>query len=357
MGSKTEKRQLTIFIAIAYGIPYLLGLFMWYGSLNQMDLSAFPSTQMLYPAMGVMIAFLLTRKKDEAIPRAFYLCFIVTTVISIVFTILSVLMPDAVVSLPGGTMPVFSLAVQYLLAAGSIICLICLIAAGKKKRAVYGMKWKNWKASVGCVLLFVILYLSRVAVLNGLSGQFKEFAAVMTSAEAWIYFAIMPLNFLLGYIAFFGEEYGWRYYLQPLLQRKFGLRKGVLILGVVWGLWHLPLDFFYYVTPEYGLPMTVNQIINCVTLGIFLGFVYMKTENIWVPTIIHFLNNNLIMVVSGAFSADVLENNSVSWLGIPIMLLINGLLFGVFIFAKQYRRGETEKFTGSPAVECSVSGS
>ena len=52
MGSKTEKRQLTIFIAIAYGIPYLLGLFMWYGSLNQMDLSAFPSTQMLYPAMG-----------------------------------------------------------------------------------------------------------------------------------------------------------------------------------------------------------------------------------------------------------------------------------------------------------------
>ena len=198
MGSKTEKRQLTIFIAIAYGIPYLLGLFMWYGSLNQMDLSAFPSTQMLYPAMGVMIAFLLTRKKDEAIPRAFYLCFIVTTVISIVFTILSVLMPDAVVSLPGGTMPVFSLAVQYLLAAGSIICLICLIAAGKKKRAVYGMKWKNWKASVGCVLLFVILYLSRVAVLNGLSGQFKEFAAVMTSAEAWIYFAIMPLNFLLG---------------------------------------------------------------------------------------------------------------------------------------------------------------
>ncbi len=179
----------------------------------------------------------------------------------------------------------------------------------------------------------------------------------MTSAEAWIYFAIMPLNFLLGYIAFFGEEYGWRYYLQPLLQRKFGLRKGVLILGVVWGLWHLPLDFFYYVTPEYGLPMTVNQIINCVTLGIFLGFVYMKTENIWVPTIIHFLNNNLIMVVSGAFSADVLENNSVSWLEIPIMLLINGLLFGVFIFAKQYRRGETEKFTGSPAVECSVSGS
>ena len=340
MGSKTEKRQLTIFIAIAYGIPYLLGLFMWYGSLNQMDLSAFPSTQMLYPAMGVMIAFLLTRKKDEAIPRAFYLCFIVTTVISIVFTILSVLMPDAVVSLPGGTMPVFSLAVQYLLAAGSIICLICLIAAGKKKREAYGVKGKNWMASVGCVVLFVLLYFFRVAAYNGLSGQLENFISVMLSAEAWIYLAIMPLNFLLGYAAFFGEEYGWRYYLQPFLQKKFGLRKGVLILGVVWGLWHLPLDFFYYVTPDKGVVMTVNQIINCVTLGIFLGYAYMKTENIWVPVMIHFLNNNLVLVVSGAFSADVLENQSVSWLDIPLALVMNGLIFGLFIFAKQYRGKE-----------------
>ena len=94
MGSKTEKRQLYIFIAIAYGIPYLLGLLMWYGSLNQLELSAFPSTQMLYPAMGVMFAFLLTRREDREMPRSFYICFILTTVISIIFTVLSVWKPD-----------------------------------------------------------------------------------------------------------------------------------------------------------------------------------------------------------------------------------------------------------------------
>lgn len=355
MGSKTEKRQLYIFIAIAYGIPYLLGLLMWYGSLNQLELSAFPSTQMLYPAMGVMFAFLLTRREDREMPRSFYICFILTTVISIIFTVLSVWKPDTVVTMPGGTAPLFSLAVQYLMAAGSIICLICLIAAGKKKRAAYGIKWRNFRASVGCILLFLVLYLARVAVFNGLAGQLQEFAVIMTSAEAWIYFAIMPLNFLLGYIAFFGEEYGWRYYLQPILQKKFGLRKGVLLLGVVWGLWHLPLDFFYYVTPEYGVIMTVTQIINCVTLGIFLGFAYMKTENIWVPAIIHFLNNNLIMVVSGTFSADVVENNSMSWTDIPVTLLINGLMFGLFIFAKQYRSEEPLEVTAAPAAAYNTS--
>lgn len=340
MGSKTEKRQLKIFIGIAYGIPYLLGLLMWYGSMKQMDLSAFPVTQMLYPAMGVMFAFLLTRREDKEMPRAFYICFILMTALSIVCTALSVLLPDVVITTDYGSVSVFCMAVQYILAAGGLICLICLIAAGKKKREAYGVKGKNWMASVGCVVLFVVLYFFRVAAYNGLSGQLENFISVMLSAEAWIYLAIMPLNFLLGYAAFFGEEYGWRYYLQPFLQKKFGLRKGVLILGVVWGLWHLPLDFFYYVTPDKGVVMTVNQIINCVTLGIFLGYAYMKTENIWVPVMIHFLNNNLVLVVSGALSADVLENQSVSWLDIPLALVMNGLIFGLFIFAKQYRGKE-----------------
>lgn len=347
MGSKTEKRQLKIFIGIAYGIPYLLGLLMWYGSMKQMDLSAFPVTQMLYPAMGVMFAFLLTRREDKEMPRAFYICFILMTVLSIVCTVLSVLLPDAVITMAGSTVSVFCMAVQYLLAAGGIVCLICLIAAGKKKREAYGVKGKNWKASIGCIVLFAVLYFFRVAVYNGLAGQLESFLSVMTSAEAWIYLAVMPLEFLLGYAAFFGEEYGWRYYLQPFLQKKFGLRKGVLILGVVWGLWHLPLDFFYYVTPDKGVVMTISQIINCVALGIFLGFAYMKTENIWVPVIIHFLNNNLILVVSGAFSADVLENQSASWMDIPVSLVMNGLLFGVFILSKQYRGKEASHGGGA----------
>ena len=169
-------------------------------------------------------------------------------------------------------------------------------------------------------------------------GELASFGAIMKNLQSWMYMGFMPVNFLLAYIAFFGEEYGWRYYLQPILQKKFGLRKGVVILGIVWGLWHLPLDFFYYVSPRDGLPMTVSQVITCVSLGIFMGFAYMKTENIWVPVIMHFLNNNLILVISGDMSVEVLSNQTVSWSDIPLALLVNGVLFGVFIFAKEYRK-------------------
>lgn len=337
MDSKTKKRQLVIFVVIAYGITYLLGLLMWYGSAKQIDLSAFPNAQMLYPATGVMFAYLLTRREDADVPRAFYISFSLITLISIVLTVLSVLMPEVKAEMPGGTVSVWILGTQCVQIIGSILCLVCLFVSGKKKRAAYGLRWKNWKASVCCVLLFFALYLLRAAIAYACTGEFSSFIDIMKSPEAWMTMGILPLNFLLGYIVFFGEEYGWRYYLQPLLQERFGLRKGVLILGVAWGLWHLPVDFFFYVTPDKGVIMTVSQIVTCVTLGIFLGYAYMKTQNIWVPVLIHFLNNNMILVISGEFSADVLTDQSVAWSDIPFSLLLNGVLFGVFILSKQYR--------------------
>ena len=352
---KQEKRQMAIFLIVAYGVSYALGFFMWYGYAKGADVSVFPSAQMLYPAAGVMLAYLLTRKEDSRMPKWFFRGVVFVTAMMIVLSIVSVAVPKTMTSM-GVSVSLWAITSQYILIIGSVVCWVLYLISSKEKREAYGFRWKNSKASVACILLFLLLYFLRTVLSYAVSGQLEYFLAVILGNPlTWISLFTLGINFFLVYIAFLGEEYGWRYYLQPFLQRKFGLRKGVLILGVVWGIWHLPLDFFYYVTPEYGVAMTVNQIINCVTLGIFLGFAYMKTENIWVPVIIHFLNNNLIMVISGAFSAEVLENNSVSWMQIPITLLIDVLLFGLFIFAKQYRRDEPEVFTDSPAAEYSVS--
>ena len=63
--NKTEKKQLIIYCIISYGITYLLGILMWYGQKNGMDVSAFPNAQMMYPAAGVMLAYLVTNRKDD----------------------------------------------------------------------------------------------------------------------------------------------------------------------------------------------------------------------------------------------------------------------------------------------------
>lgn len=39
------------------------------------------------------------------------------------------------------------------------------------------------------------------------------------------------------------EEFGWRGYIMPFLEKEFGLIFGGLFLGIIWAIWHIPLWF------------------------------------------------------------------------------------------------------------------
>ncbi len=339
--TKTRK-QLLIFLLIAYGVTYVMGILTWYGSTISVEMSVFPTAQMFYPAAGVMLAYLLTCREDSLLPKCFYITFILVTILMLAFAVLSIAMPEQNATLNGTSISLWSLLSQYTTIAGSILCWISLLISDRKKRAAYGLKWQNWKSSALCILVFLVLYFGRATIAYATDGQAEIMLEILANPAAWSYLLFTPVNFFLAFAAFFGEEYGWRYYLQPLLQKRFGLRKGVLILGVAWGIWHVFLDFFFYTTPDRGLIMTSSQIITCVTLGIFFAWAYMKTDNIWVPVILHFLNNNLSVVVANEYSLEVMENQQVTWSMIPASLLLNGILFGFFLLAKEFREKAPE---------------
>lgn len=336
MKGSAEKKQLAIFVFIAYGITFAMGLLMWYGVTYHMDLNVFPNAQMLYPAAGAMLGCLLTGKKDAGVPKWFFRFFLLVTGVMIALAILSVLLPNELVIVSGTGVSAWNLASQYVLIGGSLIGWILLLAAGKEKRRAYGLGWKSTKASVVCIAVFIGLFVLRLALTCALTGQLSMFLLIAESPGTWIGLAALFINFFLVYIAFLGEEYGWRYYLQPLLQKKFGLRAGVIVLGIVWGLWHFPLDFCYYTT-ETGPAMAAAQLITCISLGIFFAWAYMKTQNIWVPVVLHFLNNNLAAILSGG-SAEAFQNQYIAWGDLLPALLVNGVIFGGFLLAKPFRR-------------------
>ena len=331
------KKQFLIFLLIAYGLTGVMGILTWYGSTIPVEMSTFPTAQMFYPAAGVMLAYLLTEWKDSLLPRGFYLCFLLVTVVMVLLCVLCVLRPEQTVTLMEQPISLWAVICQYAVIGGSILCWILFLVSGKKRRAAYGLGWKQWKLSLLCILTFLILYFGRAAAAYALAGEPGTMAEILKSPESWTYILFSVVNFFLAFAPFLGEEYGWRYYLQPRLQKRFGMRKGVLILGVAWGFWHVFLDFFFYTTPDRGLIMLMSQIINCVTLGIFFAWAYLKTNNIWVPTILHFFNNNLALVIANDYSTEVLENQQVTWSMIPSALLLNGVFFGLFLLSREFR--------------------
>lgn len=332
------KKQFLIFLFVAFGVTYMMGCLVWYGSTISAEISVFPSAQMYYPAAGVMLAYLLTEWKEHLLPRWFFLCFLFVTAAMLVLSVLCIVLPGQTLSVSEQPVSLWAVLSQYVIIGGNMFCWIMLLAARKKRRAAYGLGFRNAKATIGCILVFLLLYFSRAWISYAMMGQADMMFEIFKNPSAWSYLLFLPVNFLLAFTPFLGEEYGWRYYMQPLLQKRYGMRGGVLVLGVAWGLWHIFLDFFYYTTPDMGLIMTASQLITCITLGIFFAWAYAKTGNIWVPVILHYLNNNLSVVVANNYSADIMENQQLTWEMVPQALLLNGLLFGLFFLSKEFRK-------------------
>lgn len=81
---------------------------------------------------------------------------------------------------------------------------------------------------------------------------------------------IMPLPLLFVVVLLvngLGEEAGWRGFLLPRLQRRFGPVAGVLVQAVLWIAWHAPL--FWIVATYRAMPL--SMILFGFGLGLVLG--------------------------------------------------------------------------------------
>ena len=361
-----DKKRLILYVAIAYCVSFLMMIPMYIGKQKGLDLTQIVNAQMCSPAAAVALGFLLFYKGEKRVPKMFMTVIVVNYVIQIVLGLLSVLAnpfgPEDVIDLAqvlGSSgdsaqitgvqtaiqfSQIYSIIGQYVLIIASVLLWIGYFAARKEGREFAGLSRNNEGKGLFLIFLFVVLYLVRnigPLMLSGIvSGDLNvylsEYAALIQNRMFILSVISLFINYPLTIIAFLGEEYGWRYFLQPIMQKKFGMKLGVVLLGLVWGLWHIPVDTMFY-TEDSVPQMIVGQMITCVFIGIFFGYAYLKTNNIWVPVAMHFLNNNLIPIITGTFTADVMQNQHVEWLYLIEVLVLDFIFFGLFIFAKEYR--------------------
>ena len=103
---------------------------------------------------------------------------------------------------------------------------------------------------------------------------------------------LMPLFFIQ--LIFFGgghEELGWRGILQPLLDKKYTYWQSNLIVGSIWGIWHLPL-WFIVGESHQGFPF-ILFFIYTLFLSFVLGLLYRQTKSVGYCILFHAFANLL----------------------------------------------------------------
>jgi uncharacterized protein len=81
-----------------------------------------------------------------------------------------------------------------------------------------------------------------------------------------------------------GEEFGWRSYALPALGSKMGWHAASLVIGVIWGLWHLPW-FFAAGTAQSQMPFVLFML-NIIAGSVLFSWLFMQSAGSVIPALV-----------------------------------------------------------------------
>jgi membrane protease YdiL (CAAX protease family) len=305
--------EVMLFLGTTFILTFLLDLGIWLsGGLNPRPaLGILLQLQMLLPAFSAIFLGLFVfeggpmrqMREHGGRPLWFYYYFLGYAVTyALLGAVISLGRPEMGTAAAG--------AAQLLTILGLVLLIAVRIRCGDEETAQAGLSWGRpiyWLLFGGGFILFYSLQ----TALNYLFGLGAPVDAVqiliqIAPGQKETFLAIGPTNLLLltaaqsvllapflALVIAFGEEYGWRSYLQSELI-KMGRTRGVLLLGAIWGLWHWPLILMGYNYPGYPVLGTFLMTAYAIGLSVVLGYAVLKSGSVLLAAFLHALNNQTI---------------------------------------------------------------
>lgn len=303
--------QVGLFLALTFGLSWGLNLVLWltagYG--QNAATGVLLQLQMLLPAfcailLGLFIfrdnpLFRLRTARER--PRWFFYYYLAYTLIYAVIGGLSLVAADTT------TLTIVGGLAQGLTLLGLVLLIALRLASGREAYARAGLAGGRLIYWVLFGIGFVLFYVAQTA-LNilfhlGEPVDIAQFLAGLPAPQAQ---AMPPNTFLLvtglqavllaPFVALllgFGEEFGWRRYLQGELIRL-GKIKGILLLGVIWGIWHAPVIAMGHNYPGYPVAGVFLMIGYTIGLAFVLGYAVLKSGSVLLAAYLHALNNQVV---------------------------------------------------------------
>lgn len=119
------------------------------------------------------------------------------------------------------------------------------------------------------------------------------------------------------------EEMAWRGYLQPRFIRRYGLVRGIFLVGVVWGASHYFWDFNSYMTArDVGVGL-VGRLVGTICLSYVLAWLTIRSESVLPAAVAHAGYNAFL-------TSRSLPTHNPQWLTLPLWAVTGFVLLRFF---------------------------
>ena len=147
---------------------------------------------------------------------------------------------------------------------------------------------------------------------------FKDHS-IVSSVPFYVFFLVLIVSILFGGL----EEVGWRGFLQERLMKSTNLMLLSLIIGIIWGFWHIPL-FFIEEVSHYNFEF-LPFLLGAIMFSTYLTWLYAVTKSILLTVIFHAsINASATIGLSLIF-----EHSFLSYLVLILLTLVG---FGLIHF-------------------------
>jgi membrane protease YdiL (CAAX protease family) len=281
-------RALVTYLALAFGLSWLVALPLWLGDgLDSPSLTVVAIGMMATPAIAAVVVARFVERRPVA--RAL------------------------------GIVPVRPWGRTFLWAAIAVVVPIALVLVALAVAAALGLYQTDLREFSG----FREILDTQLAAAGGV-----EAAGLPLEVLVALQLVNVVIGTFINLVPALGEEAGWRGWLLPHLAGRLPMWAAVVVSGVIWGLWHAPLVLLGYNYPTASpLVALACMVGSCTVLGAVFAWLRLRSGNVWAPALAHGAVNaaggTYLLFAQAGTTVDTTQVTILGWTGwiVPVVLI------------------------------------